>query len=238
MYEDGRYFTMTGERLLAAPTDIHERTSELTALHEDVFGEPAERHTAPRTRCTRSGSEWVRVLARVWVPWSVRRLAAPARSAAPRHQPPSTPTPASDSAAPPAYCVSVDSPRSHQPPVSAWSARRSAASPPGQSPPSGAASRTPVDRTTLSSRPRQTGTVLTSARQPPAHRATARGHHHPKSSQKKQNCRYLPSPVIVGIARFAADPQLPLHNQPASHQGQRYPIEHPAPHQQPSHINQ
>ena len=46
MYEDGRYFTMTGERLPGTPADIHERTAELTALHEEVFGEPEERRAA------------------------------------------------------------------------------------------------------------------------------------------------------------------------------------------------
>ncbi|MBM4415224.1 MAG: hypothetical protein FJ035_02990 [Chloroflexi bacterium] len=42
MYAEGRFFTMTGERLSGTPSEISERTAELAALHARVFeGSPA-----------------------------------------------------------------------------------------------------------------------------------------------------------------------------------------------------
>lgn len=41
MYESGRFFTFTGQRLPSAPAAIEEREQELRALHARTFGEPA-----------------------------------------------------------------------------------------------------------------------------------------------------------------------------------------------------
>ena len=43
MYDRGRFFTTTGHRLSWTPSSVKDRYEELTALHYQVFGEPADR---------------------------------------------------------------------------------------------------------------------------------------------------------------------------------------------------
>src|SRR5262245_4247815 len=38
MYSEGRFFTMTGEHIGGTPTTVEDRTTELAALHSEVFG--------------------------------------------------------------------------------------------------------------------------------------------------------------------------------------------------------
>lgn len=48
MYAEGRYFTMTGNRLADTPQEIAERSAELNALHEGVFEENAAADDRPK----------------------------------------------------------------------------------------------------------------------------------------------------------------------------------------------
>lgn len=52
MYDDGRFFTVTGDHLDGTPTEIEARTDELAALHAKTFP-PAERKAAPESTTTR-----------------------------------------------------------------------------------------------------------------------------------------------------------------------------------------
>ena len=46
MYDQGRYFVVTGDHLPDTPTTIEERRPELAALHTEIFGPPAAASSA------------------------------------------------------------------------------------------------------------------------------------------------------------------------------------------------
>ena len=46
MYDQGRYFVVTGDHLPDTPTTIEERRPELAALHPEIFGPPAAASSA------------------------------------------------------------------------------------------------------------------------------------------------------------------------------------------------
>lgn len=50
MYQDGRYFTVTGEHWAASPTTINERTTQATAIYEQFFSQPQNDPPAPPPR--------------------------------------------------------------------------------------------------------------------------------------------------------------------------------------------
>lgn len=47
MYDDGRFFTVTGRHLAGTPTGVAERQVELEALHAEIFGSSAVRRSRP-----------------------------------------------------------------------------------------------------------------------------------------------------------------------------------------------
>ena len=55
MYDESRYFTLTGAHLTGTPTTIEERTAELASVHTEVFGNDGtngQRPTMPRLTLT------------------------------------------------------------------------------------------------------------------------------------------------------------------------------------------
>ncbi len=59
MYDQGRYFTMTGAHLEGTPTSIEDRQSELEALHGEIFGKPqaSPKPAAPSLTLSMADSE-------------------------------------------------------------------------------------------------------------------------------------------------------------------------------------